>query len=224
MELKTPAPLGERKLDEDDVTSQFLKIAQEKTKKGFKLPKISFALLNRFRKPKLKKTNEQALFEEQNPKQQVWSGSLKTLLSNRVIPYIKKNKERVTNISLIAVPLLLLLTLFLVISAFMKSEPYRISEEFLQKIEARDISGAYQLTTDAYQAVVSEKEFRDIVNKLNSVDISNARVKRKSINSKDQMGQYADIRYKVSGYYLDIVLFNDTSDWGILSIEINTIQ
>ncbi len=222
MELKTPAPLGERKLSEDDVTSKFLKIAEEKTKKRLKLPKISLTFLNQFRRSKLKETTEQILSEEE--KQQAWSGSLKTVLSNRVIPYIKKHKERVVNISLIAVPLLLLLILFLVISAFMKSEPYRISEEFIQKIEARDISGAYQLTTDAYRAVVSEKEFSDTVNKLNSVDISNAKIKRRSINSKNQMGQYADIRYKVSGYYLDIVLFNDTTDWGILSTEISLVK
>ena len=88
--------------------------------------------------------------------------------------------------------------------SFVKSEPYRMAKEFLEKVESRDISGAYDLTTEAYKSAKPFKEFKEIANKLNSVDISHPKEKERYMEEIPGMGQYAHIKYKVSGYYVDI--------------------
>ncbi|HNW23445.1 MAG TPA: hypothetical protein PKH06_01645, partial [Candidatus Dojkabacteria bacterium] len=105
-----------------------------------------------------------------------------------------------------------------------RSQPYRVANEFMQAIEQRDISLAYNLTSDAYKAVTTEKEFNKVVDNLNTVDISNRRVKSKRIENEKEMGQYAYIRYKVSGSYLDLVIYNDTLDWRVHSIELTSVK
>lgn len=238
MQLKSPTPLGEKRVPQKDLTTEFLEVAKEKESKKRKLPKISFPTFKRFRfarKPEIEpfvpEMKEEEISTEKVPQQapQILENkptytSVKEFFTIAVIPFIKTNKEKIIDISLIAVPLLLLLILFISIMSYTKAEPYRISKEFLQKIEKRDTKGAYELTTDAYQAVVTFKEFKEIANKLNSVDLSNAKTKEKRTEDRGEMGQYAYVKYKISGYYLDLVLFNDDKDWGILSIEITLIE
>lgn len=225
MELKDPKPLGESKTTESTLTTQFLEIAKKKEQNKTKLPKITFFSFDFLKPQKLSSqngsTNKQSVQEN---KTEQMDTPINTFLYLKVIPYIKEHKREIINISLIAIPLLLLIILLISILTYTSAEPYRISKEFLEKIEERDVAGAYELTTDAYHAVVLEKEFKEIVNKLNTVDISNAKIKKKSIDDKREMGRYAYIKYKVSGYYLDIVMFNDSDNWGVHSIEINVIQ
>ncbi len=233
MELKSPMPLGEKKSRENNPTEEFLEIAQSKQKKNFKLPSFTLPSFN-FLKRKNKEETEIPEYNTKSiPTQKVIhnttrpqkdTSSLETILHTVVVPYIKEHREKIINISIIVVPLFLLIILFFSILAYTRAEPYRISKEFLEKIENRNTRGAYELTTDAYQAVVSEKDFKKIVTTLNSVDVSNAKIKEKSIDDKGDMGQYAYVKYKISGYYLDLVLFNDARDWGILSIKISLIQ
>jgi len=225
MELKEPKPLGESKTTKSTLTTQFLEIAKEKELKKSRLPKITFPTFD-FLKPRKpssqnNSTTKQGVEEKKTEKKYT---SINTLWYLGVLPYIREHKREIINISLIAVPLLLLIVLLISIFTYTRAEPYRISKEFLQKIEERDVAGAYELTTDAYHAVVLEKEFKEIVNRLNTVDISNAKIKKKSIDDTKEMGRYAYIKYKVSGYYLDIVMYNDSDDWGVHSIEISVIQ
>lgn len=230
MELKSPTPLGEKKIRENNQTAEFLEIVENKQKKKVKLPTFTLPSFNFFKQRKQETTEVHSnnITEKEDIKNQIKpkkdTSSFKTIFYTIVVPYIKEHKEKIINISLIVVPLFFLIILFLSILAYTRAEPYRISKQFLEKIEIRDTRGAYILTTDAYQAVVSEKEFRKIASTLNSVDVSNAKIKEKRIDDKGDMGQYAYVKYKISGYYLDLVLFNDARDWGILSIEISLLK
>ncbi len=140
------------------------------------------------------------------------------------IKLTKEQKKKVTYASIVTVPLLLLLSLAIAILIYTRSQPYTLAKEFLQSIEQNDVDRAYEMTTDAYRAVTTKKDFNKLVVRLNSVDLANAKRKKKKIVNEGAMGKYAYIRYKVSGYYVDITVFNDESDWGIHSIELSIID
>lgn len=198
MELKAPAPLGEGQKDNgkyDDVLNQNETINYP-IKKERKISLLSFILPN-IKLPPIK-------------------------LPDIDIP--KEKKKLIINISLVAVPGLLLLLFSILITSFVRSEPYRMADEFLEKIEIRDINGAYSLTTDAYKVVVTKKDFDKLTDQLNSVDISNLKVKSKKIEEVSGMGKYAYIKYKISGCYVDIIVFNDQTDWGIHSVKLSVIE
>lgn len=195
MELKPPAPLGESETKKETIVNQPSQVEQYVEKTSeFKLPSIHFPKINI---PWLK-------------------------LPQINLPPGKKRK--ILEISLIAVPLVLLIILFILIYSFIQSEPYRMARTFLQEIETRNITAAYDMTTDAYKASVSLKEFKTIADTLNSVDISHPKLKDRSRTKIAGMGEYAYVKYKVSGYYVDITVFNDDIDWGIHSVDINLID
>lgn len=227
MELKQPRPLGEKNLSNTSVTNQFLEISKKKQNTKHKLPKVSIPSLD-FLKLNDTKTERKESSNTTNSTQ-IHNNSIKekrriSLSIQDIKIYVQTHREKVINMSLILIPLLILSILSIVIISYTRSEPYRIAKEFLQKVEQRDSQGAYELTTDAYKAVVTEKDFKKVIDKMNSVDISNAKVKKKSIDNEKEMGQYANIRYKVSGYYLDIVMYNDYDDWGVHSIQMLVIE
>ena len=195
MELKAPAPLGGSETKEETVVIQPPQVEQHSENlPKFKLPSIPFPKIN--------------------------------------IPWLKlpkinlppEKKKKILEVSLIAVPSILLIALFISIFSFIQSEPYRLARNFLQEIEERNATAAYDMTTDAYKASVSFKDFKKIVEKLNSVDISHPKLKSRTRSEIAGMGEYAYVKYMVSGYYVDITVFNDDMNWGIHSIEINLID
>lgn len=133
-----------------------------------------------------------------------------------------KKKRALIYLSVIGIPIFLLTVLFLFISSHVKAEPYRVARLFLERIEYEDISGAYEMTTKAYKIVVPESEFKEFVDTLHTVDISNPKEISRRIENVAGMGKYAYITYQISGYYVDIIVYNDQVDWGIHSIEIRT--
>ena len=205
MELKEPKPLGERKVATKDATKHVLDIAKEK--KLEKKKKLSFSFLEKLKLPKSNKKIEKKDKESQTFKQ-----------------YIATHKETFTNALFILIPSVIIITLIIVINSYVKAEPYRVAEQFLEMIEQKDIDGAYELTTGTYKVVTKENDFKEIVLKLNSVDINNRKVDKKKLEDKKNIGQYAHITYKASGYYINITMFNDTVDWGVHSIEIKPIE
>jgi len=205
MELKEPKPLGERKIATKDATEQVLDITKEK--KLEKKKKFSFPLLKKLKLPEFNKKIEKKDKESQTFKQ-----------------YIATHKETFTNALFILIPSVIIITLIIVINSYVKAEPYRVAEQFLEMIEQKDIDGAYELTTGTYKVVTKENDFKEIVLKLNSVDINNRKVDKKKLENKKDIGQYAHITYKASGYYINITMFNDTVDWGVHSIEIKPIE
>jgi len=234
MELKNPSPLGEKKINERSITEDILKIARDKEFERRQRTKISLPSLNIF---KGKHRNKQPLEDVQsnistqsniqqkkNSNLYTFIQKLKTLSWSNIKIYISTHREQVTNISLIIIPLFILLILIVIITSYTRSQPYRVANEFMQAIEEKNISLAYTLTSDAYKAVTTEKEFKKVVDNVNTVDISNRRVKSKRIENEKEMGQYAYIRYKVSGSYLDLVVYNDTLDWRVHSIELSSIK
>ena len=236
MNLKSPSPLGEKKLSEDGATAKFLEIAQEKEEKKFKIPKITIPDIEDLKLIEPRKHGEkkhESPNNDSNHQQQnisipenisIKENRLQELFPSKILPFLKKHKEKFINISLIAVPILILFVLIISIISYTNSEPYRIAREFLQKIEYRDFRGAYELTTDAYKTVNKREAFEKSIVKLNSVDISNPKVKNKRLDDDKAMGQYAYIQYKVSGYFVDITMFNDSADWGVHSIEITIAE
>lgn len=235
MELKSPSPLGEKKISEKSITQDILEIAKEKEFKRKQRTKIPIPTLNLFKKKQ--KTDSPVIIENQTVTQNIQNDinsnrrSLSTLISNiknlsidDIKIYLSTHKEQVINISLILIPLIILFILIIVITSYTRSQPFRIANEFIEKIEQRDISSAYNLTSDAYRAVTTEKEFIKVVDNLNTVDISNRKIKKKSIDNEKEMGQYAYIKYKVSGSFLDLVIYNDTLDWRVHSIQLSTIK
>ena len=234
MELKNPSPLGEKKINERSITEDILKIARDKEFERRQRTKIFLPFLNIF---KGKHRNKQPLEDVQsnistqsniqqkkNSNLYTFIQKLKTLSWSNIKIYISTHREQVTNISLIIIPLFILLILIVIITSYTRSQPYRVANEFMQAVEQKDISLAYTLTSDAYKAVTTEKEFNKVVDNLNTVDISNRRVKSKRIENEKEMGQYAYIRYKVSGSYLDLVIYNDTLDWRVHSIELTSVK
>ena len=205
MELKEPKPLGERKVATKDATKHVLDIAKEKNLE--KKKKLPFPFLEKLKLPKSNKKIEKKDKESQTFKQ-----------------YIATHKETFTNALLILIPSVIITTLIIVINSYVKAEPYRVAEQFLEMIEQKDIDGAYELTTGTYKVVTKENDFKEIVLKLNSVDINNRKVDKKKLENKKDIGQYAHITYKASGYYINITMFNDTVDWGVHSIEIKPIE
>ena len=201
MELKPPAPLGESETKKQSPINQPTQVYQndEIKQEHTPTPKFDLSWL------KLPKINISWL---KLPKLNITS----------------QKKRKIIEISLIAVPTLLLLILAVIIISFVKSEPYRMSKEFLERIESRDIEGAYNLTTDAYKSAESLKDFKQIADKLNSVDISHPKEKDRYMEEIPGMGQYAHIKYKVSGYYVDITVFNDEIDWGIHTVTLSLIN
>ena len=205
MELKAPAPLGESETKKQSPINQPTqvyqndKIKQEQLPSTPSMPQIDFKWL------KLPKINIPWL----------------KLSKLKISP---QRKRKIIEISLIAVPAFLLLILTIMIISFVKSEPYRMSKEFLERIESRDIEGAYSMTTDAYKSAKSLKDFKEIANKLNSVDISHPKEKDRYMEEIPGMGQYAHIKYKVSGYYVDITVFNDEIDWGIHTVTLSLVD
>ena len=133
-----------------------------------------------------------------------------------------EKRKKLIYLSVIGIPILLLAILFLFISSHVRAEPYRVARLFLERIEYKDISGAYEMTTKAYRIVVPEKEFKQFITTLNTVDISNPKEVSKKIEDVPGMGKYAYITYQISGYYVDIIVYNDQVDWGIHSIDIKT--
>lgn len=227
MELKQPRPLGEKNLSNTSVTDQFLEISKNKHIHKKKLPKVSIPSFDFFKPKDIKTEEKQNTIDIQTPhlhNNRITENLKLTLSVENIKIYIQTHKEKFINISLVLVPLLILLILAIVILSYTRSEPYRVAKEFLQKVEQKDTQGAYELTTDAYRAVVTEKEFKKVMDRMSTVDISNAKIKKKSIDNEKEMGEYANIRYKVSGYYLDIVMYNDYDDWGIHSIQMTVIQ
>lgn len=205
MELKEPKPLGERKVATKDATKHVLDIAKEKNLE--KKKKLPFPFLEKLKLPKSNKKIEKKDKESQTFKQ-----------------YIATHKETFTNALFILIPSVIIITLIIVINSYVKAEPYRVAEQFLEMIEQKDIDGAYELTTGTYKVVTKENDFKEIVLKLNSVDINNRKVDKKKLEDKKDIGQYAHITYKASGYYINITMFNDTVDWGVHSIEIKPIE
>ena len=205
MELKEPKPLGERKVATKDATKHVLDIAKEKNLE--KKKKLPFPFLEKLKLPKSNKKIEKKDKESQTFKQ-----------------YIATHKETFTNALFILIPSVIIITLIIVINSYVKAEPYRVAEQFLEMIEQKDIDGAYELTTGTYKVVTKENDFKEIVLKLNSVDINNRKVDKKKLEDKKNIGQYAHITYKASGYYINITMFNDTVDWGVHSIEIKPIE
>lgn len=234
MELKNPSPLGEKKINERSITEDILKIARDKEFERRQRTKISLPSLNIFKginKKKQPPEDVQTNISTQSNIQQKKDSNLYTFIQklkalswSNIKIYISTHREQVTNISLIIIPLFILLILIVIITSYTRSQPYRVANEFMQAIEQRDISLAYNLTSDAYKAVTTEKEFKKVVDNLNTVDISNRRVKSKRIDNQKEMGQYAYIRYKVSGSYLDLVVYNDTLDWRVHSIQLMSIK
>lgn len=234
MELKNPSPLGEKKINERSITEDILKIARDKEFERRQRTKISLPSLNIFKginKKKQPPEDVQTNISTQSNIQQKKDSNLYTLIQkvktlswSNIKIYISTHREQVTNISLIIIPLFILLILIVIITSYTRSQPYRVANEFMQAVEQKDISLAYTLTSDAYKAVTTEKEFKKVVDNLNTVDISNRRVKSKRIENEKEMGQYAYIRYKVSGSYLDLVVYNDTLDWRVHSIQLMSIK
>lgn len=234
MELKNPSPLGEKKINERSITEDILKIARDKEFERRQRTKISLPSLNIFKginKKKQPPEDVQTNISTQSNIQQKKDSNLYTFIQklkalswSNIKIYISTHREQVTNISLIIIPLFILLILIVIITSYTRSQPYRVANEFMQAVEEKDISLAYTLTSDAYKAVTTEKEFKKVVDNLNTVDISNRRVKSKRIENEKEMGQYAYIRYKVSGSYLDLVVYNDTLDWRVHSIQLMSIK
>ncbi len=234
MELKNPSPLGEKKINERSITEDILKIARDKEFERRQRTKISLPSLNIFKginnKKQPTKDVQSNISTQSNIQQKKDSNlytfiqKLKTLSWSNIKIYASTHREQVTNISLIIIPLFILLILIVIITSYTRSQPYRVANEFMQAIEEKNISLAYTLTSDAYKAVTTEKEFKKVVDNVNTVDISNRRVKSKRIENEKEMGQYAYIRYKVSGSYLDLVVYNDTLDWRVHSIELSSIK
>lgn len=234
MELKNPSPLGEKKINERSITEDILKIARDKEFERRQRTKISLPSLNIFKginKKKQPPEDVQTNISTQSNIQQKKDSNLYTFIQklkalswSNIKIYISTHREQVTNISLIIIPLFILLILIVIITSYTRSQPYRVANEFMQAVEEKDISLAYTLTSDAYKAVTTEKEFKKVVDNLNTVDISNRRVKSKRIDNQKEMGQYAYIRYKVSGSYLDLVVYNDTLDWRVHSIQLMSIK
>jgi hypothetical protein len=137
--------------------------------------------------------------------------------------FSKISKKELTYLLIIGVPTLLFIILTLSISTFIKTRPYHLAEEFLQKIEQGDVESAYQLTTVTYKVVVDENNFESVVRKLNAIDISNAKVKKRKTETVPGMGTYAYVTYRASGYNLEITLFNAKEDWGVHSIELTNL-
>ncbi len=202
MRLKAPAPLGESETKKQSSINQSTQVYQNNEIKQNILPPTTQINLKWLKLPKIN------------------------------IPWLKlpklnipsQKKRMITEISLIAVPSLLLLILTIMIISFVKSEPYRMTREFLEKIDNGNTVGAYDMTTDAYKSAKSLKDFKEIVNKLNSVDISHPEEKDRYIEEIPGMGQYAHVKYKISGYYVDITVFNDKIDWGIHSVTLSLIN
>lgn len=218
MELKNPSPLGEKKISEKSITEEFLEIARNEKIRKKENARKPLSILNIF-----KSNNNQEVHN--TPQTQIKSKmSIKDISWNNIKLYISTHKEQVTNILLILIPLSILSIVVIVISTYTRAQPYRIANEFIQKIEEKDLSAAYSLTSDAYKAVTTEKEFKKVVDNLNTVDISNRRLKSRKIENLKDMGEYAYIKYRVSGSYLYLVIYNDTLDWRVHSIELTNIK
>lgn len=209
MELKAPTPLGESKTKKTSPTN----IQQNTIKRVEKDQNFFEKILSKFQSIKNRTSSPIEDSElEKTDSEENFKPNGSNFLSR--IP-----KKYYIYIFGVGIPLLLLLILSISIVTYVRSEPYNLANEFLKKVEQKDIQGAYDLTTPTYQVVVSEREFNEVVNRLNSVDISNAKVRKRSIVRTKGMGTYANITYKVSGYNLDLVLFDAEKDWGIHSIE-----
>lgn len=216
MDFKTPTPLGDNKKGKESITEEILKINEEK-KNSSKLNLSKFTL-----KKMGEKTNSTQIVHKKEKKKEKTSPYSNLILKERISTYIKNNKEKIIDISLVAVPLLILLILIIVILNYTKSEPYRLASEFLKRIEERDYEHAYELTTETFKTVTTFDNFKEDSKKLNTVDISNPKVIKKKIEKPEGMGEYAYIKYRISGYYVDITVFNDDTNWGIHSIQIST--
>lgn len=219
MELKNPSPLGEKKIGEKSITEEFLKIAKNEAIRKRETTRKPLLFLNIF---KSKKNQQQVHNTSQTEiKSKI---SIKDISWDKIKLYLSTHKEQVTNILLILIPLFVLSILIIVITSYTRSQPFRIANEFIQDIEQKDISAAYSLTSDAYKAVTTEKEFIKVLDNLNTVDISNRKLKSRRIENLKDMGQYAYIKYKVSGSYLNLVIYNDTQDWRVHSIELSSTK
>lgn len=216
MDLKTPTPLGDKKEGEKSITEKILEIDAQK-KSGSKLDLSKFTL-----KKRGEKINPTSIHKKQEKKKEekisVYSN---LIIKEKISLYIRNNKEKIINISIVAVPFLILLILIIVIFSYTKSEPYRLASEFLTNIQERDYKRAYELTTETFKTVNEFEDFKEDSEKLNTVDISNPRVINKRLEKPEGMGEYAHIKYRISGYYVNITVFNDDTKWGIHSIEIS---
>lgn len=219
MDLKTPTPLGENTKGEKSITEKILEIETEK-KNHSKLDLSKFKLTNRAKKVNtpysISPKKDINLKKEEKP--DIYSN---LLLKEKISLFVKTNREKIINISIITLPLLILLTLLIIIFNYTRSEPYRLASEFLRRIEERDYEKAYDLTTDTYKTLQLIDSFKKSVEKLNTVDISNPKVIKKRLEKPEGMGEYAHIKYRMSGYYVSITVFNDDTKWGIHSIEIS---
>jgi len=241
IKLKAPTPLGEddskdkKESDKNDgeIPEIFRpkkddkeKYKREKVKESISLKtpsplgeKVSLPSIN------IKKSDFLKLFKKVSTVPFLKKNNPLSLLKKIKIPDLtKEQKKKIGYISIFVVPLLVFISLLLAILIYTRAEPFNIAEDFLQKIEQRDVEGAYQLTTQAYQAITTKKEFGELVVKLSSVDIANAKRKRKRIDNEGVMGTYAFIRYQVSGYYVDITMFNDDSNWGVHTVELRKVD
>jgi len=220
MDLKTPTPLGDNKKGERSITEKILEI--NAGKKSFpKLDLTKFKLSKRDSKSN-NTTQEPTRTEKAINKEENSNIYSNLLIKERILLFIKKNKNKIINIYIVAIPLLILLILLLLILNYTRSEPYRLASEFLKRIEERDYEKAYDLTTDTYKTVNLIDSFTKSVEKLNTVDISNPKIIKKRLEKPEGMGEYAYIKYRMSGYYVNITVFNDDTKWGIHSIEITT--
>lgn len=216
MDLKTPTPLGEKKEGEKSITEKILEIDAQKRNES--KPNLSKFTL---RKRGEKSTPTPIHHKKEKKKEEKISPYSNLILKEKISIYIRNNKEKLINISIVAVPFLILLILIIVIFNYTRSEPYRLASEFLNNIEERDYKRAYELTTETFKTVNTFEDFKEDSEKLNTVDISNPKVIKKRLEKPDGMGEYAYIKYRISGYYVNITVFNDDTKWGIHSIEIS---
>lgn len=219
MDLKTPTPLGDNTKVEKSITEKILEIdAEKKSRPMLDLSKFKLSKRGSHVNKVTLQSPQQNKSIKKEKKTSIYSN---LLIKEKISVFVKNNKEKIINISIVAVPLLILLILLIVILNYTRSEPYRLASEFLKRIEERDYEKAYDLTTDTFKTVNLIDAFKKSVEKLNTVDISNPKVIKKRLEKPEGMGEYAHIKYRMSGYYVSITVFNDDTKWGIHSIEIS---
>lgn len=214
MKLKAPTPLGKSKTEQDDKPFKSPIKTKEGDSKTLKIQFLNFikAITTLFERLLSKQKH---LTEEKEEKV-----GIKDKTARKKIDILQKKPLLYT--LAIGIPLLFLFVLAIIIITYIKAEPFNLANSFLEKVKQKNISAAYELTTVTYQIVVPKTEFRNVVDRLNSINISDAKVKKKRRETVKGMGTYAFMTLEVPGYYIELVMYNAQKDWGVHSITINT--
>lgn len=124
---------------------------------------------------------------------------------------------------IVAVAVVVIVVLILVINTA-TSAPVKVSNDFLNNIQAARADAAYSMMTPAAQATISRSDFKSVIEKIAPILNTNESMKSKEVNGETGNAAKAKVVYEIKGtdgitYTFTTNLTKDNGQWKVLNFD-----